>query len=81
VGDAAGHPLGLAARALGHADAALAQRRLIRHIYDRKTFLTMSAYDFLRRWFVSPDVIAVLGFYVSMSGSLLGLTSPGSASS
>jgi phytoene dehydrogenase-like protein len=54
-------------------------RGLIRHIYDLQELLTMSAYDFLRRWFQNPDVIAVLGFYVSMSGSLLSLTSPGSA--
>jgi len=54
-------------------------RGLIRHIYDLQELLTMSAYDFLRRWFSNPDVIAVLGFYVSMSGSLLSLTSPGSA--
>lgn len=54
-------------------------RGLLRRLSDLQALLTMSAQDFLRRWFSHPDVIAALGFYVSMSGSLLSLSSPASA--
>jgi len=54
-------------------------RGVMRHAAELQELLTMSAQEFLRRWFSSDEVLAAMGFYVSMSGSLLGLASPGSA--
>lgn len=46
------------------------------NIYD---LLTLSAYDFLGRWFESPQVMAALGSYASGSGGNISPMSPGSA--
>lgn len=54
-------------------------RSALRHAYDLQDLLTMSAYDYLGRWFSSDDVIAVLGFYANMTGSLASLATPGTA--
>ncbi len=45
-------------------------------LYD---LLTLSAYDFLRRWFESDTLLAALGSYASGSGGNISLKSPGSA--
>lgn len=46
------------------------------HLYD---LLTLSAYDFLSRWFESDVLLAALGSYASGSGGNISLKSPGSA--
>jgi phytoene dehydrogenase-like protein len=47
--------------------------------YDLWDLLTLSAQDFLRRWFVSPQVLAALGSYVSGASSFFGPKVPGTA--
>jgi phytoene dehydrogenase-like protein len=47
--------------------------------YDLYDLLTLSAYDFLRRWFESDVLLAALGSYASGSGGNISLKSPGSA--
>jgi phytoene dehydrogenase-like protein len=47
--------------------------------YDLWDLLTLSAYDFLRRWFESPEILTVFGCYASGSGGNIGPKSPGSA--
>ncbi|MGE3830608.1 MAG: phytoene desaturase family protein [Parvibaculaceae bacterium] len=54
-------------------------RDLLARSNDLQNLLLMSAQDYLGRWFNNDDVIAILGFYVSMSGSLVKLDTPGSA--
>ena len=48
-------------------------------LYDIWDLLTMSAHDFLGRWFDSPEMLAALGSYASGSGSNISPKSPGSA--
>ncbi|MEX2650229.1 MAG: NAD(P)/FAD-dependent oxidoreductase [Alphaproteobacteria bacterium] len=47
--------------------------------YDIWDLLTLSAHDFLSRWFESDEVLAILGSYASGSGGNIGPKSPGSA--
>jgi phytoene dehydrogenase-like protein len=47
--------------------------------YDLWDLLTLSAYDFLGRWFSSPEVLTIFGCYASGSGGNIGPKSPGSA--
>ncbi len=47
--------------------------------YDIWDLLTLSAYDYLRRWFESEQLLAALGSYASGSGGNIGPKSPGSA--
>ena len=47
--------------------------------YDIWDLLTLSAHDFLSRWFESEKMRAVLGSYASGSGGNIGPKSPGSA--
>jgi phytoene dehydrogenase-like protein len=54
-------------------------RDIGRTLYDIYDLLTLSAYDFLRRWFESPQVMAALGAYASGSGGNISPMSPGSA--
>ncbi|CAN5229835.1 NAD(P)/FAD-dependent oxidoreductase [soil metagenome] len=54
-------------------------RGALRKSDDLQDLLLLSAEDYLRRWFRNDDVIAILGFYVAMSGSLVKLDTPGSA--
>jgi phytoene dehydrogenase-like protein len=50
-----------------------------RRLYDIYDLLTLSAHDFLSRWFESPQVMAALGSYASGSGGNISPMSPGSA--
>ena len=54
-------------------------RRIGASFYDVYDLLTLSAHDFLRRWFESDVVLAALGSYASGSGGNISLRSPGSA--
>lgn len=47
--------------------------------YDLWDLITLSAHDFLKRWFVSPEILTVFGCYASGSGGNIGPKSPGSA--
>ncbi|REE18134.1 phytoene dehydrogenase-like protein [Paraburkholderia sp. BL27I4N3] len=47
--------------------------------YDLWDLLTLSAYDYLKRWFSSPEVLTIFGCYASGSGGNIGPKSPGSA--
>jgi phytoene dehydrogenase-like protein len=47
--------------------------------YDVWDLLTLSAYDFLRRWFESDRMLAALGCYASGSGGNISPRTPGSA--
>lgn len=47
--------------------------------HDLYDVLTLSARDFLGRWFQSDEIIAALGFYVSCGGATTTLSAPGSA--
>jgi phytoene dehydrogenase-like protein len=49
---------------------------LFHDIYD---VLTMSAYDYLRKWFESDEVIAALGYYVGGSGTNATMRMPATA--
>jgi phytoene dehydrogenase-like protein len=48
-------------------------------LYDIWDLLTLSAHDFLSRWFESEHMLAALGSYASGSGGNIGPKSPGSA--
>ena len=48
-------------------------------VYDVYDVMTLSAYDFLARWFESDEMRAALGFYASGGGANSGIKSPGSA--
>jgi phytoene dehydrogenase-like protein len=72
------------------ADAALAARsRLLgfawrfrdmgERFYDLYDVLTLSARDYLARWFESDEMITAMGFYSSCGGAATGICSPGSA--
>ena len=54
-------------------------RQIGASFYDVYDLLTLSAHDFLRRWFESDVVLAALGSYASGSGGNISLRSPGSA--
>jgi phytoene dehydrogenase-like protein len=47
--------------------------------YELYDVLTLSARDFLARWFRSDEMITALGFYASCGGAATSLCSPGSA--
>ena len=47
--------------------------------YDLWDLLTLSAHDYLKRWFNSPEILTVYGCYASGSGGNIGPKSPGSA--
>jgi phytoene dehydrogenase-like protein len=55
------------------------QRGLGDRVYDVYDMMTLSAYDFLARWFESDEMRASLGFYASGGGANSGIKSPGSA--
>ena len=55
------------------------QRGLGDRVYDVYDVMTLSAYDFLARWFESDEMRASLGFYASGGGANSGIKSPGSA--
>ena len=48
-------------------------------LYDLYDSMTLSAYDYLARWFESDEMRAALGFYASGGGANSGIRSPGSA--
>jgi phytoene dehydrogenase-like protein len=54
-------------------------RRMRDRLYDLYDAMTLSAYDFLARWFESDEMRAALGFYASGGGANSGIRSPGSA--
>lgn len=45
-------------------------------IYD---LLTMSAYDYLKRWFATDEILAAIGAYTAASANNISIKSPGSA--
>jgi phytoene dehydrogenase-like protein len=61
------------------AQLAWRQRNLGDRAYDLYDAMTLSAYDFLARWFESDEMRAALGFYASGGGANSGIKSPGSA--
>lgn len=54
-------------------------RKVGPQFYDIYNLLTLSAYDYLSRWFENDDVKLVLGFYSGGGGANASLKSPGSA--
>jgi len=54
-------------------------RNIGEQFYDLYDILTLSAHDFLARWFQSDEAIAALGFYVACGGATTTLSAPGSA--
>lgn len=54
-------------------------RDMGRRFYDVWDLLTLSAYDFLRRWFQSETMLTALGCYASGSGGNISPKTPGSA--
>ena len=54
-------------------------RDLGSRFHDIFDLLTLSAYDFLRRWFVSEHMLTVFGCYASGSGGNISPKTPGSA--
>ncbi|MFC4625229.1 phytoene desaturase family protein [Daeguia caeni] len=48
-------------------------------IYDIWDLLTLSAYDYLKRWFESDEVLTAYGCYASGSAGLISPKTPGSA--
>ena len=54
-------------------------RDLGSRFYDIWDLMTLSAHDYLSRWFESERMLAVLGSYASGSGGNIGPKSPGSA--
>lgn len=54
-------------------------RTMLDQIYDIYDLMTLSAYDFLGRWFESEPVKAVLGFYAAAAGGTMSMKTPGSA--
>ena len=54
-------------------------RKVGSHFYDIYNLLTLSAYDYLSRWFESDDVKLVLGFFAGGGGANSSLKTPGSA--
>lgn len=54
-------------------------RNLGQGFHDLYEILTLSAYDYLSRWFRSDEMITALGFYTGCGGATTSLCSPGSA--
>jgi phytoene dehydrogenase-like protein len=54
-------------------------RKLVDQIYSVYDLMTLSAYDFLGKWFESDQVKAVLGFYAAAAGGNTSMKTPGSA--
>jgi phytoene dehydrogenase-like protein len=54
-------------------------RGLSDRLYDLYDAMTLSAYDYLARWFESDEMRAALGFYAAGGGANSGIKSPGSA--
>jgi phytoene dehydrogenase-like protein len=54
-------------------------RDIGKRFYDVWDLLTLSAYDFLRRWFKSETMLTALGCYASGSGGNISPKTPGSA--
>ncbi|MDI3381379.1 phytoene desaturase family protein [Xenophilus aerolatus] len=54
-------------------------RGLNERLYDLYDTMTLSAYDYLARWFESDEMRAALGFYASGGGANSGIRTPGSA--
>jgi phytoene dehydrogenase-like protein len=54
-------------------------RDIGRRFYDVWDLLTLSAHDFLRRWFKSETMLTALGCYASGSGGNISPKTPGSA--
>lgn len=54
-------------------------RRIGPQFHDIYNLLTMSAYDYLSRWFSSEEVKLVLGFFAGGGGANSSLKTPGSA--
>jgi len=54
-------------------------RKIGPQFFDIYNLLTMSAYDYLSRWFESEDVKLVLGFFAGGGGANSSLKTPGSA--
>lgn len=54
-------------------------RRMGDKFYDLCDVLTLSARDYLARWFVSDEIITALGFYASCGGATTSICEPGSA--
>lgn len=54
-------------------------RKIGPQFYDIYNLLTMSAYDYLSRWFSSDEVKLVLGFFAGGGGANSSLKTPGSA--
>lgn len=54
-------------------------RNIGQGFHDLYEVLTLSAYDFLSRWFRSDEMITALGFYAACGGANTSVCSPGSA--
>lgn len=54
-------------------------RNIGQQFYDLYDVLTLSARDYLARWFESDEMICALGFYTSCGGAATSICSPGSA--
>jgi len=54
-------------------------RGLGERFHDVYDILTLSALDFLKRWFRSDEALCALGFYVACGGAATTLSAPGSA--
>lgn len=54
-------------------------RGAVDQIYAIYDLMTLSAYEFLGRWFESDAVKTVLGFYASAAGGTVSMKTPGSA--
>nr|MBP9183207.1 NAD(P)/FAD-dependent oxidoreductase [Fuscovulum sp.] len=54
-------------------------RKIGPQFHDIYNLLTLSAYDYLSRWFTSEDVKLVLGFFAGGGGANSSLKTPGSA--
>jgi Phytoene dehydrogenase and related proteins len=54
-------------------------RHLAKHFHDIYDVLTLSAIDYLRRWFRSDEALCALGFYAGCGGATTALSIPGSA--
>ncbi|MBP9184331.1 MAG: NAD(P)/FAD-dependent oxidoreductase [Fuscovulum sp.] len=50
-----------------------------RRVYDLWDLLTLSAHDYLRRWFESDQMLTILGSYASGAAGVISPKSPGSA--
>jgi phytoene dehydrogenase-like protein len=58
---------------------AWANRKLVDHLYSIYDIMTLSAYEFLGKWFESEQVKAVLGFYAAAAGGNMSMKTAGSA--